>query len=414
MSTFDPYATLGVPRDATDAQIRRAFHRLALSTHPDKINADASPSDRAASEERFKAVASAWEVLGEKKSRAAFDAGGWAGFSPFGAGAPQRTSREIFNSFFGSWDDDAKATPGVHVEERDVDDVFNLPLFEGYLVLDTRAASSRAAAPIASAIGCDADAIGAAGAGWCAWFTSADGAFSHDRHSPVVVLGDDFSMAQAVANSLSRFLRESTEMVPDDAETAASVLHRLRASCRRIWVLRGGARALLESFPLLGWPSEVQPAPPAAIAPGVLLGSRAMTLTRAVLVDGLRVTHMLVAEGDAPGAANIDGVVTRAVRVPDDDAASVDLLADAWSRGCDFIDAALAGGGCVLILVHGRSRSASFALAWLARAHSLSAAWAARVLRSKCPLIDWGLIFAGPLSEWLEAAGTRPRLEGDS
>lgn len=415
MSLNDPYDILCVPRDASDSQIRRAFHRLALLTHPDKLPADATPTDRAASEERFKVVASAYEVLSEKKSRAAFDAGGWAGFTTFEEGsAPPRTSRETFANFFGAWEEDTR-TEGVRVEERDVDDVFNLPLFEGYLVIDTRAAESRAAAPIASAIDCDAAAIGEAG-GWCAWFASADGNFSHDRHSPVVVLGDEdnFSTVQTLAHSLARFLQDSAEMVADEFETAAFVLRRMRASCRRIWILRGGSRALLETFPVLGWPSELQPAPPSAIAPGVLLGSRAMLpLTKSLLVDGLRVTHLLVAEDDLAVAADIGSVERLAVRVPDDDTASVGALADAWSRGSDFIDAALAKGGCVLIIVHGRSRSASFALAWLARTHSLSAAWAARVLRTKCPTIDWSYTFAGPLSEWLQgaAATERERLE---
>jgi len=63
----DPYAVLGVARDASRDEIRKAYRQLARATHPDR-----HPDDPEA-EERFKAVAAAWEVLGDEQRRAAFD-----------------------------------------------------------------------------------------------------------------------------------------------------------------------------------------------------------------------------------------------------------------------------------------------------------------------------------------------------
>lgn len=64
----DHYGVLGVPPAATHAQIKAAFRGLARTHHP-----DANPADPAASR-RFKAIARAWEVLGDPARRQAYDA----------------------------------------------------------------------------------------------------------------------------------------------------------------------------------------------------------------------------------------------------------------------------------------------------------------------------------------------------
>ncbi|MGH2724310.1 MAG: molecular chaperone DnaJ [Actinomycetota bacterium] len=63
----DYYAVLGVPRDASQADIKKAYRKLAQQHHP-----DASPGD-AAAEERFKEVASAYDVLGSAEKRKEYD-----------------------------------------------------------------------------------------------------------------------------------------------------------------------------------------------------------------------------------------------------------------------------------------------------------------------------------------------------
>ena len=65
----DYYKTLGVPRDATTEDIKKAFRRIARETHP-----DANPGD-AAAEERFRQAAEAYEILSDPNRRARYDRG---------------------------------------------------------------------------------------------------------------------------------------------------------------------------------------------------------------------------------------------------------------------------------------------------------------------------------------------------
>ncbi len=62
----DPYVILGVPRSASDEDIRRAFRKLAKELHPDVTRG---------TDERFKKVSSAYEILGDPQKRRAFDRG---------------------------------------------------------------------------------------------------------------------------------------------------------------------------------------------------------------------------------------------------------------------------------------------------------------------------------------------------
>ena len=89
----DHYETLGVSRDASADEIKRAYRRLARQLHP-----DANPDDPAA-EARFKEVAIAYETLSDPQRRQQYDMFGDAGpqgGSPFGAGG----LGDIFDMFF--------------------------------------------------------------------------------------------------------------------------------------------------------------------------------------------------------------------------------------------------------------------------------------------------------------------------
>jgi molecular chaperone DnaJ len=88
MAGTDLYAALGVPRDATADEIKKAYRKLARELHPD-VNADPE------TQERFKEITAAYEILSDPEKRQRYDAGpdAFGGFGSFG---------DIFEAFFGS------------------------------------------------------------------------------------------------------------------------------------------------------------------------------------------------------------------------------------------------------------------------------------------------------------------------
>jgi DnaJ-class molecular chaperone len=111
----DPYEVLGVPKGASEADIKKAFRALAKKHHPDKHQGDA------AAQKRFQEISGAYDILGDKDKRAQFDAGaigadgnprgfdprqggGFRGGNPFGGGGAG--ARDFHFSF-----DDAAGSP---------------------------------------------------------------------------------------------------------------------------------------------------------------------------------------------------------------------------------------------------------------------------------------------------------------
>ena len=75
MPKKDFYEVLGVSREASPEEIKKAYKRLARQYHPDRNKGDKG------SEERFKDVAEAYQVLGDADKRAQYDRFGRSGFS---------------------------------------------------------------------------------------------------------------------------------------------------------------------------------------------------------------------------------------------------------------------------------------------------------------------------------------------
>ncbi len=105
MAKKDYYEVLGLNKDATDEEIKKAYRKLAMKHHPDR-----NP-DNPKAEEHFKEAKEAYETLSDGQKRAAYDqyghaafeAGGMGGGSPFGAGAGAGgfDFGDIFGDIFG-------------------------------------------------------------------------------------------------------------------------------------------------------------------------------------------------------------------------------------------------------------------------------------------------------------------------
>ena len=101
MSSVDPYKVLGVPRDASEDQIRKNYRRLAKELHP-----DLNPGDRE-SEAKFKEVSAAYDLLSDREKRARFDRG-----DIDASGAERPRQRQYYRDFadagtgFRSYDSD--------------------------------------------------------------------------------------------------------------------------------------------------------------------------------------------------------------------------------------------------------------------------------------------------------------------
>ncbi|KAJ7746851.1 hypothetical protein DFH07DRAFT_748127 [Mycena maculata] len=70
------YDILQLPRDATPDQIRKAYKKQALLTHPDRLPAGFTPSEKRAAEEQFRNVSNAYEVLKDPENRRLYDTHG--------------------------------------------------------------------------------------------------------------------------------------------------------------------------------------------------------------------------------------------------------------------------------------------------------------------------------------------------
>ena len=104
----DYYTVLGLQRDASEEDIKKAYRKLAMKHHPDR-----NPDDKSA-EDKFKEAKEAYEVLTDARKRAAYDQFGHAGVDPsaaagFGAGAGQQgfggfadAFGDIFGEIFGA------------------------------------------------------------------------------------------------------------------------------------------------------------------------------------------------------------------------------------------------------------------------------------------------------------------------
>ena len=132
MAKEDYYKLLGVDRNASDAEIKKSYRRMAMKFHPDR-NKD-NPDE---AEAKFKQIKEAYEVLSDPKKRSAYDqfghagvdasmGGGPGGFGGFGGGFSGESFSDVFGDVFGDiFGGGGRARGGV---QRGADLRYNLEL----------------------------------------------------------------------------------------------------------------------------------------------------------------------------------------------------------------------------------------------------------------------------------------------
>lgn len=114
MAQEDYYDLLGVSKDASADEMKRAYRKLAVKYHPDK-----NPGDTAA-EEKFKKISEAYDILKDSEKRAAYDRYGHAAFQQGGMGAGRSAGGhdpfDIFREVFGGGGGGGSAGGGIFDE----------------------------------------------------------------------------------------------------------------------------------------------------------------------------------------------------------------------------------------------------------------------------------------------------------
>jgi molecular chaperone DnaJ len=91
----NPYKVLGVQKNATQPEIKKAYFALAKKYHPDAVK-NATDKERQLAKERFAEIQNAYEILGDEKKRAQFDQFGTVGEGFPGGGQQGLFVRSLF------------------------------------------------------------------------------------------------------------------------------------------------------------------------------------------------------------------------------------------------------------------------------------------------------------------------------
>lgn len=296
-------------------------------------------------------------------------------------------------------------------------DVFNLPLYENYLVIDTRSTEDFSRGSIATAVSypapdhTDETEEGRERSLYQFATRYAEEYCRPENADRVVVYGEavDTAHVQWLAKRLASLQTQRRSVAvykPDEVTLEESSFDPLEQFCqtvahkvKEIWLLEGGYQAFQQEYPFLCGnvrPEDMFPVPH-QISPGLFMGSRVVPLTRDCL-GKMRVTHMILSKHQELDWNQLVGIQVLSCDIHDKNR---EEMAPCWTASCQFIEEARQQGGQVLVFLHGRSRSASIILAYLMRKHKMKLADAWDTLSKKCwHLIDKSLVYEDQLRIW--------------
>ena len=123
------YEVLGVPRTASDEELKKKYRKLALKYHPDR-NKESSAA------ERFKEISTAYDILGDKDKRKKYDQFGLEGFKSMeaGAGGMGGDPFDLFSNLFGGGMGGMGGRPAKRkVKGKDRVEYLDIDLYDFYM-----------------------------------------------------------------------------------------------------------------------------------------------------------------------------------------------------------------------------------------------------------------------------------------
>ena len=309
----------------------------------------------------------------------------------------------------------------VTVKAVSPDVVFNLPLYEHYLVIDTRSREEYEGGNIATSVSFPFPPITCSEKEKEARLIifAKDYATEYCRPenpNPVVIYGgkedvESMSHAKWLGGKL-RDLQQQRKIVaipgggggqeeePNDSYDPLEMFYQTVADrVKEIWILDGGYEVFSKEYPFLSGNVKFEDMYPTPhqITRQLFLGSRVFPMTKNALKQ-INITHVITSEYQDLDWFELNELQTLRCEVHDSN--QEDML-PCWEACCNFIDAAVMSGGRVLVILHGRSRSASIVLAYLIKRLGLEfeAAW--DYLCKNCwHLIDRSLLYETQLRDW--------------
>ena len=302
-------------------------------------------------------------------------------------------------------------------------DIFNLPIFEFYWIIDLRPEASFEKGHICSAFSFPCDTLPPSAEERSQLLTSfihsqlETGLLPVENYSPVVLCGDETPVCKEaicwMVEQLQLLKLRKTQLTlhtpdlktnPDYSSQRSRFQKFIEQIVNRttsVWVLDGGYLSFQARYPFLCGLSNITDLYPLPheIADQVYMGSRPMNLQRCL--KDLKITHLVISSDkyhklvSQAGAESVYGVYILNIEVEDFTEGNVLQL---W-RGChEFINSAvLSPNSSVLILFEGRSRSASIVISWLVASRGYTVDNAVEYVTSVAPAIDTSLIFSSYL-----------------
>ena len=301
------------------------------------------------------------------------------------------------------------------------EEVFNLPLYEHYLVIDTRSRYLYDEGHIATAVSYPAPDLGTSdperettlhkfAQDYAREFSRPENA------NPIVIYGaqeggTSFLHARWLADKLIQLQQQRKSLVrydpqdlridfEEDYDPTELFYQTVADRVKEIWLLEGGYEAFLSQYPFLCGSIQIDDMFPVPhqITRQLWLGSRVVPLSHDAL-GKMGISHIILSEDQkVEEEYELRSVIILKCSVSDSNNES---MIPCWEACCQFIDHAILSGGRVLVLLHGRSRSTSIIMAYLIRKHGLTAELAWQQVRSKCwHLIDRTLIYESQLHDW--------------